>query len=162
MDCACLPLDIGTAGWTVTALAGGPTLPPTTNIAALVSWTAWDESFSGTMRYETTFDSEGRVAGSLDLGEVHEVARVRLNGRDLGCRIMPPYRFALTELKPKANRLEVEVTNLGANRLRWNDLNGVRWKYFTDINMVGYDYRPLDASKWAVLPSGLLGPVTLR
>ena len=30
----------------------------------------------------------------------------------------------------KGNVLEVEVTNLGANRLRWNDLNGVDWKYF--------------------------------
>ena len=59
----------------------------------------------------------------------------------------------------KGNVLEVEVTNLGANRLRWNDLNGVDWKYFSDINMVGMDYKKLDASKWKPLPSGLLTPV---
>ena len=115
------------------------------------------------MRYTCTFDAP-RKATEIDLGEVHEIARVRLNGRDLGCRLMAPYRFRIPQgtLKEAGNRLEVEVTNLGANRLRWNDLNGVRWKYFTDINMVGYDYRPLDASKWPVLPSGLLGPVRIK
>ena len=152
------------AGWTVTALCGGPALPPATNLASLVSWTVWDESFSGTMRYATTFDAGGRDSCALDLGEVHEIARVRLNGRDLGCRLMAPYRFRIPQgtLKETGNRLEVEVTNLGANRLRWNDLSGVRWKYFMDINMVGYDCRPLDASKCPVLPSGLFGPVKIR
>jgi len=58
--------------------------------------------------------------------------------------------------------LEVEVTNLGANRLRWNDLNGVDWKYFSDINMVGMDYKKLDASKWKPLKSGLIGPVCME
>ena len=77
---------------------------------------------------------------------------------------MPPYRFRVPPklLKLGDNCLEVEVTNLGANRLRWNDLNHVNWKCFTDINMVDYDYKPLDAAKWQVLPSGLLGPVTFR
>ena len=58
--------------------------------------------------------------------------------------------------------LEVEVTNLGSNRLRWNDLNKVDWKYFTDINMVDVNYKKLDASRLPVLKSGLLGPVELR
>lgn len=74
---------------------------------------------------------------------------------------MPPHRFDLPAdaLKATGNRLAVEVTNLGSNRLRWNDRTGVVWKYFTNINMVGMDYKPLDASKYDVLPSGLLGPV---
>ena len=100
---------------------------------------------------------------SLSLGDVREIARVRLNGRDLGVKFMPPYDFAIPAgvLGEKGNVLEVEVTNLGANRLRWNDLNGVDWKYFSDINMVGLDYKPLDASKWKPLKSGLLGPVAV-
>ena len=99
----------------------------------------------------------------VSLGEVREIARVRLNGRDLGVKFMPPYDFAIPAgvLGEKGNVLEVEVTNLGANRLRWNDLNGVDWKYFSDINMVGLDYKPLDASKWKPLKSGLLGPVAV-
>ena len=98
---------------------------------------------------------------TLSLGEVHEIARVKLNGRDLGVRFMAPYRLDIPPgvLREKGNVLEVEVTNLGANRLRWNDLNGVDWKYFSDINMVGRDYKRLDASKWKPLPSGLMGPV---
>ena len=159
------PLAVGASGWTVRLLAGGPVLPPATNLTGLVSWTQWDDAFSGTMLYEATFDccDEG-AAAELDLGDVREIARVRVNGRDLGCRLLAPYRFRIPAgvLKSKDNRLEVEVTNLGANRLRWNDLNHVNWKYFTDINMVDYDYKPLDAAKWQVLPSGLLGPVTLR
>ena len=70
-------------------------------------------------------------------------------------------------LRPGANELVVEVTNLGANRLRWNDANKVEWKYFADINIVSIDfdkggsYVKMDASKWKPLPSGLLGPVEL-
>lgn len=151
-------VEIGLAGWKVSPIVGGPNLPPSTNLTALISWTAWDDAFAGTMRYETFFDAPDDRDYFLDLGEVHELARVRVNGNDLGCRLMPPYRFRLPQLKPKANRLEIEVTNLGANRIRWNDRNGVNWKYFNDINMVDMDYQPLDASQWAVLPSGLLGP----
>lgn len=65
-------------------------------------------------------------------------------------------------LKEKGNDLEVEVTNLGSNRLRWNDLNNVPWKCFSDINMVDINYKRLDASNWSVLKSGLLGPVVVR
>ena len=76
---------------------------------------------------------------------------------------MPPYDFPIPAgvLKEKGNVLEVEVTNLGSNRLRWNDLNKVDWKYFTDINMVDMNYQKLDASKRPVLKSGLVGPVAI-
>ena len=126
----------------------------------------FDEFFSGTMMYSTTFDvgPSGIANTVLSLGEVREIARVRLNGRDLGVRFMPPYEFPIPAglLRPKGNALEVEVTNLGANRLRWNDINKVDWKYFCDINIVGSNYKPFDASKWKPLKSGLLGPVEVR
>ena len=47
------------------------------------------------------------------------------------------------------------------HRVRDLDIRGVEWKYFHDINVVGKDYRPLDASQWPLRPSGLLGPVAL-
>ena len=133
------------------------------------------------MVYKTTFDLVGASVPArqrtredacpcrLSLGDVREIARVRLNGRDLGVRFMPPYEFEVPAgvLRASGNALEVEVTNLGANRLRWNDVSGVDWKYFCDINMIGTDYdkdldNKLDASRWRRLRSGLLGPVALR
>ena len=150
--------------WSVKPLCGGPALASQREIPALVGWEAWDDAFSGTMLYRKAFRCESRESVQLDLGDVREIARVRLNGVDLGVRFMPPYAFPVPGgvLKPhEENVLEVEVTNLGANRLRWNDRNGVDWKYFTDANIVTKDYKPLDASTWRPLKSGLLGPVRL-
>ena len=163
--------------WEVAPICGGPALPAPRKLDALVGWETFDDAFSGTMLYKTTFDLVGtsvlarpRARGDacpyhvLSLGEVREIARVRLNGRDLGVKFMRPYDFAIPSgvLREKGNVLEVEVTNLGSNRLRWNDLNKVDWKYFTDINMVDMNSKKLDASRRPVLKSGLLGPVELR
>ena len=88
---------------------------------------------------------------------------MRLNGIDLGVRFMPPYKFGIPGdiLKDTGNKLEIEITNLGANRIRYNDINGIEWKYFTDINMVDINYKKFDPSTWPVLQSGLLGPVKI-
>ena len=153
---------IAVAGpWEVSPICGGPALPAPRKLDALVGWETFDKFFSGTMLYKTEFDASKGT--SLSLGEVREIARVKLNGRDLGVRFMPPYDFPIPAgvLKEKGNVLEVEVTNLGSNRLRWNDLNKVDWKYFTDINMVDMNYQKLDASKRPVLKSGLVGPVVI-
>lgn len=156
--------------WKVAALEGGPAFPEPRTIDALdheSGWEAWDDAFSGTMEYSTKFDfasSNPAAIKVLDLGKICEIARVRLNGVDLGVKFMPPYRFFLPQglLREKGNTLEIEVTSVGANRLRWNDINGVEWKYFTDANMKSPDYTNLDASKWPVTKCGLLGPVTIR
>ena len=48
-----------------------------------------------------------------------------------------------------------------ANRIIDLERRGVEWKRFNDINVVGTDYEPFDASGWTPMPSGLLGPVRL-
>jgi hypothetical protein len=67
----------------------------------------------------------------------------------------------LPALRTKGNVLEIEVTNLPANRIRDLDLRKVDWKVMKEINLVDLRYKPFDASDWPVAPSGLLGPVRL-
>jgi len=99
----------------------------------------------------------------LQLGRVEQSARVRLNGHPLGTAIIAPFqiRFEAQLLKPKGNVLEVEVTNLSANRIRDLDRRKVPWRIFHNINFVSRQYRRFDASNWPIFPSGLLGPVQL-
>jgi len=148
--------------WEVRFIEGGPELPAPLRMAQPGSWAEAAPAFSGTAVYATTFDSPGRGEWYLDLGQVCESARVRLNGASLGTVFMAPFRVKLGALRPKDNRLEVEVTNLPANRIRDLDRRKVPWKIFHDINIVNLDYKPFDASGWPLRDSGLLGPVTLR
>jgi hypothetical protein len=154
--------------WSAEFISGGPELPLSQRLNDLRSWTEFGgaaERFAGTARYTFTFDAPNNSSAQgwqLDLGNVHESARVRINGEDLGTLLMPPYRLLLPLLKPSGNRLEIEVTNLTANRIRDLDRRGIPWRKFRDINFVNIDYQKFDASQWPLLPSGLLGPVTLQ
>ncbi len=106
--------------------------------------------------------SSGASDWILDLGDVRESARVTLNGQSVGTLWSLPFRTRVgSHLKPGRNVLEVEVTNFAANRIRDLDRRGVPWKIMKEINFVDIHYKPFDASKWDVAPSGLLGPVTL-
>jgi len=152
--------------WSVKFIDGGPELPAPFETTKLASWTEQaDErtkAFAGTAVYATTFDAPGGATRvMLDLGKVCESARVRLNGREIGTLLLPPWRLELSDVKAQGNALEVEVTNLSANRVRDLDRRGVKWKIFSDINIVNIDYKPFDASKWPVRESGLMGPVTV-
>lgn len=69
-------------------------------------------TFSGTFRYETSFEWAQAGPAELDFGSVHETAEVWVNGERAGVRICPPYRFAIGALlRPGTNSLRVEVTN---------------------------------------------------
>jgi len=98
----------------------------------------------------------------IDLGDVRESARVFVNGQEAGGLYSIPYRAPIGRyLKPGRNLLEIEVTNLSANRIRDLDTRKVNWKKYHEINFVNLHYKQFDASKWPLTPSGLLGPVTL-
>ncbi|MBD2868582.1 hypothetical protein IDH41_08330 [Paenibacillus sp. IB182493] len=111
---------------------------PGTDPQPLTSWTEWagGERYSGTVRYETSFELEAFDNGreyELNLGQVHEMARLWVNGREAGVRMWQPYSYRIGALlRQGRNVLTVAVTNSLANR---------------------YD--------GLSLPSGLLGPVTL-
>jgi hypothetical protein len=155
-----------TGRWSVEFIAGGPELPPASTTDRLESWSrfagAEGERFAGTARYAVMFDApDGAGIYALDLGRVGDSARVELNGRPVATLITAPFQCDV-ELAARDNRLVVEVTNVAANRIRDLDRRGVPWKIFKDINVVGINYRPLDASRWPIREAGLLGPVTLQ
>ena len=97
----------------------------------VVEWpslTLWNESadndikyFSGTAHYEQRlylkeFDRHYRYI--LDLGEVKNLAVVRVNGKVCGTLWRPPFTIDITEsLLGGDNLLEVDVTNLWVNRM---------------------------------------------
>jgi len=156
-----------TGEWGVKFVQGGPTLPSDYQTKKLGSWTTLPDTnaqaFAGSANYTINFDAPagGNKNYFLDLGDVRQSARVKLNGKDYGTIIAPPFRVVVDNLKPKDNKLEVEATNVSANRIRDLDRRGVEWKIFKDINIVNVNYRPFDASDWPLTDSGLLGPVTL-
>jgi len=154
--------------WQVQFVDGGPVLPAAYEATQLASWTTRDDPeakrFAGTARYTLAFDHPAGEAENwlLDLGKVCESARVKLNGHAVDAFWCAPFMAPVGQwLQPGKNTLEVEVTNLAANRIRDLNQRKVNWKYFYDINVVSRNYRPLDASGWPLFDSGLLGPVAL-
>ena len=115
-----------------------PFLPAAVTTNSLSSWTDWENdtyrNFSGTARYSLTF-SKPDESGSgwlLDLGKVHESARLKLNGQELGTLVGPVYRiFIPSEQIKESNTLEIDVSNLMANRIADMDRRNVLWKKFT-------------------------------
>ncbi|AKD05391.1 glycosyl hydrolase [Pontibacter korlensis] len=154
--------------WTLRFTEGGPELPAAQKLTELVSWTALPDpkatAFSGSGAYTVTFELPSRKAAEyvLDLGQVHESARVWVNGQEVGLLWGIPFRARIgAHLKPGRNTLKIEVANLMANRIRDMDRKGISWRNYHEINFVNINYKPFDASGWQPMPSGLLGPVTI-
>ncbi|NOX64833.1 MAG: glycosyl hydrolase [Chlorobi bacterium] len=80
--------------------------------------------YSGIATYNKSFDLpelsniKDNAELYLNLGKVKNLARVRLNGIDLGIIWTSPWRVnIINAVKDKGNQLEIEVANLWANRL---------------------------------------------
>ncbi|MGR3810774.1 glycosyl hydrolase [Jiulongibacter sp. NS-SX5] len=147
-------------------LEGGPTLPQPTMLPELNSWTELGseaENFSGTAKYTVRFDSPNSDVKNwlLQLPDVRESAKIYLNGKEVAWLWANPFEVVLSGLKSKGNLLEIEVTNLAANRIRAKEMRGEEWKNFYEINMVNKDYQKFDATLWKPMPSGLIGDVSL-
>jgi hypothetical protein len=160
--------------WQVSFIDGGPDRPANQAVPSLTSWTSFagdaGRRFSGTARYTARFPRPAADAAAwrLDLGAVHESARVKLNGRDLGVLIGPLFQLTLDRAALAAdNTLEIDVANLMANRIAAMDKAGTRWRTFYNVNIQARlpQNRGADglfsAASWEPLDSGLLGPVTV-
>jgi hypothetical protein len=129
------------------------------------------------------------IAALLDLGQVEVIARVGEEGRlPQNAKIVPVDPHASGLLKSGRNQLEIEVTNLWPNRLigdeqlppdaEWvsADFNGItgfgekllRWPDWllkgqkSPTGRYTFATWKLWTAKDKLLPSGLMGPVTLR
>jgi hypothetical protein len=113
------PLPVGVA-------AGARNVPLTFD--QLTDWSKRPEpgiqGYSGLAQYRKVFDLEKGAVKNLflDFGVLKEMARVELNGRDLGVVWCPPWRAAILPglLKPAGNHLVITVANTWNNRL-WAD-----------------------------------------
>ena len=111
--------------------------------------------YSGVAVYRKAFElSAASPSLELDLGDVRSIARVRVNGREIGTLWKPPYRLNIAGAAHQGkNTLEIEVVNTWLNRLLGDDQPGAA-KHWTSATI----------KTWHGLaqPSGLLGPVTVR
>ncbi|MCR8560239.1 glycosyl hydrolase [Mucilaginibacter sp. BJC16-A38] len=160
---------------------GGPA-----NIAfdKLQDWTQRTEEgikyYSGTAVYKKEFDlpenvSLGKTSIYLDLGEVHDMARVKLNGKDLGIVWTAPWRVNIASAGlQKHNKLEIEVINRWPNRLTGDSKypdDGIKdetWPEWIVKGLPRHSKRLTFATynfydeKSPLLKSGLVGPVTIQ
>jgi hypothetical protein len=133
----------------------------------LTDWTKRPEPgikyFSGAATYRRTFDLPASALQAaarifLDLGEVHQLATVRVNGRELTTLWTAPWRVEVASaLKPGENTLEVEVVNGWNNRVV-GDASLPADQRLTWLARKNIYSRP----KTPLMKSGLLGPVTLQ
>jgi hypothetical protein len=77
-------------------------------------------SFAGPATYRKQFTVSAAPAGKrvfLEMADVHDYAKVKLNGKELEGHAWQPYRWDVTSaVKPGANDLEVEVRAMGGGR----------------------------------------------
>ena len=116
--------------------------------------------FSGHATYTRTIDAPANwfhpgAEMWLDLGDVANLAEVKINGQPVGIAWKAPYRVDISSaLKPGSNRVEITVADLWVNRLIGDQQPGVTTKYtFTTRQPIPYK---ADAP---LVPAGLLGPV---
>jgi hypothetical protein len=137
--------------------------PATATFSELTDWSTNADPgiryFSGAATYSHALNvgredlASGRRA-ILDLGAVHDVATVSLNGKEVATLWHAPYRLDVTSLlKRGTNRLNIEVVNLWPNRLIGDKQPGAKPVTYAPQSPYGADSK--------LLPSGLLGPVQL-
>jgi hypothetical protein len=105
--------------------------------------------FSGTATYRTSFrvDPAWRKVGTrviLDLGEVHDMATVSVNGRALPILIGPDWTVDISGAIRRSGKNQIEITVANVPN---NAMIDPKKPSFKDIKPV---------------PAGLIGPVTLR
>ncbi|SFL53161.1 alpha-L-rhamnosidase [Porphyromonadaceae bacterium KH3CP3RA] len=136
--------------------------------------------YSGIATYTIEFDLPSGLSEEfnkyyIDLGDVKNMAQVKLNGKDAGTVWTYPWKLDVTSLvKSKNNLLEIKVANLWINRLIGDENlpdDGIRQGEWPDW-IVRKEKRPGKRYTFTTYKhysadsplekSGLLGPVTIK
>jgi hypothetical protein len=137
-----------------TAMGG----PEQVSFPELIPWNRHaDEGiryYSGEAVYRKTFSLDGTPERRvwLHLGEVADLAHVKINGEDAGYVWTAPWEADVTGLLIEGeNTLEIRAANTWNNRILGDEKTGTKHARF---------YTPYKPEK--LLPAGLIGPVTLE
>ena len=139
----------------------------------------WNESadpaikyFSGAATYSNSFHLTAGQAVSparLQLGEIHDISQVWVNGKGMGIIWTAPWSVDITgALKEGANELRIEVANCWANRLIGDaGLPESEWTTKTNVLRVPdrSEYKrghQATSAQDELMPSGLAGPVSIE
>lgn len=164
------PIEID-KGWSIRFLKSEPAIEGTFVTDTLCSWTDLPDDSAkvnfGTARYSVEFYLPEGVSDAddwiLDLGDVRESADVKVNGINAGKVWSVPFRLSIgSYLHPGVNTLEIDVTNLQANRIADYERRGVKWRNFKDANIASVtNAKEFFFGEWPVIPAGLCSKVTV-
>lgn len=129
--------------------------------SSLIDWSTHQDTlimyYSGTASYTKSFKT--KISNNkpvwLDLGEVANIAEVKVNGISCGIAWTPPYRVDISKaLKKGNNLLTIEVTNTWANRLMGD-------RRLPEEKRITKTTAPYRLEGQPLQKAGLLGPVVL-
>ena len=150
----------------------------------LQDWTLRGEEgikyYSGIAKYHQEFqipdefNSESNREYFINLGDVCDMARVWINGKDMGVVWTDPFQLKITNaLKPGKNQLVIEVANrwpnrlIGDERLPYDGIKDEKWpdwllkKQARTSGRFTFTTANFYSRNSALLSSGLLGPVRI-
>jgi hypothetical protein len=159
--------------------------PENIQFDSLCDWTKRPEEgikfYSGIAVYRKSFDLPEYEKPStkseywLDLGTVKNLARIKLNGKDLGIVWTSPWQVNISNaLLAKGNQIEIQVANLWINRLigdeiqPWDGVQNGKWPEWilngTPRGSKRYTFTTHRFYKKndPLVESGLLGPVVIK
>lgn len=158
------------SGWEISFPKSSPEIEGVFMTDTLTAWTNLPDPRaqinSATARYTTRFVIPENLNADdwiLDLGDVRESARITINGTYVGTAWCVPFSIQTGQIiHPGENIIEIEVTNLQANRIRDYEKQGIEWRRFKDANIASVtNAKTFSFAEWPITPSGLNSKVTI-